>query len=285
MSFPVNRIGYSSTSFVDRSLQEAMRAIAQAGFDTIELVGADPHLVEPLPGSALTDIREQLEELGLAGGTVHAPMIRTVLGGTDEEWRKEAVDVFSRYLEFTQAIGSTGLVVHPTPTAADADANEPGVSDRIRTAVRSSLDELVPVAERTGVRLLLENLPHHGNQPLLTMQELRPVVDDYPADAVGLVIDTGHAWTRKVDPASEIRAAGDRLCATHLQDVDYDNPQDNHWPPTQGGLDWDSIVAAFEEIGYAGSWTFEIGRGRNDETPEEAARLCRELADTWLAKE
>ena len=73
------------------------------------------------------------------------------------------------------------------------------------------------------------------------MQELRALVDGYPEEQLGLVIDTGHAWTMKRDPSLEIKFAGSRLQGTHLQDVDYDQPNDNHWAPTQGGLDWSAI--------------------------------------------
>jgi sugar phosphate isomerase/epimerase len=279
MSLSSNKIGYSTAGFVDRDLEEALRTIGAEGYDRVEIGALDRHLAGRLEGNAPTELRDMLEEVGLSGGTVHAPMGETVLGGTDEEWRKKNVDVYSRFLEFAHAIGSTGLVVHPVPNPAIPEVL--AAADRVRDAVIKSLDELVPVAQRTGVRLLLENLPFYGEFPLLTMQELRPVVDDYPASAVGLVIDTGHAWTRGVDPASEIRAAGDRLHATHIQDVDYDNPRDNHWPPTQGGLDWDSILDALKEIGYADTLTFEILRGRNGETPEEMAQICRGLAGTW----
>ena len=102
---------------------------------------------------------------------------------------------------------------------------------------------------------------------------------------MGLVIDTGHAWTRKLDPASEIRSAGDRLYATHLQDVDYDDPRDNHWPPTHGGLEWNSIMAAFADISYPGTFTFEIGKGLHEESPEELAAICRAVADAWTTQE
>jgi sugar phosphate isomerase/epimerase len=286
MPHHVNRIGYSTSGFTDRDLAAALRSTREAGFDVTEIVACAAHLPEPLREDALRDLSQLIQDLGIASGTVHAPMERNVLGATDEEWREEIIDRISGFLEFAGAIGFSGLVVHPVVHPRYVDADEPGIGERIRSGVMRSLDALVPVAERTGVRLLLENLPYRDcTFPLLTIQELRPVVDAYPADAVGLVIDTGHAWTRKIDPASEIRTAGDRLCATHLQDVDYDDPADNHWPPTHGGLDWDSILAAFADIAYAGAFTFEIAHGLHGESPEELAAICRAVADEWTTQE
>ena len=113
------------------------------------------------------------------------------------------------------------------------------------------------------------------------MDELRPLVDAYPENAVGLVIDTGHAWTTGHDPAEQIRVAGARLGGTHLQDVDGENPQDNHWLPGQGDLNWSEIRSALKEIGYLGSWTFEVIVPRRGETPEELASLARDMAVEW----
>lgn len=276
-------IGYSTVSFTDRDVEAALDAIAEAGFTQAEILGQGPHVEAPLTGQALLDFRSRREARGLNGGTVHAPMGRYVLGAPEEEWRREEVAVLADYVRFTAGVGAFAIVIHPIPNARFVtDPDDPQLPRRMRDAVLRSLDDLVPVAGKAGVRILLENLPYHGDFPLLTMKELRPLVDSYPAEALGLVIDTGHAWTLKNDPVGEIRAAGSRLWGTHLQDVDRDDPQDNHWVPTHGGLDWDAIRAALAEVNYAGAWTFEVGQhGRNDETPEQLARLTRELADAW----
>ena len=174
------------------------------------------------------------------------------------------------------------MVVHPVPNPVFVtDPQRPELPQLIAAATRRSLDDLVPVAQQTGVLMLLENLPYDCDYPFLTMEELRPLVDAYPEHAVALVVDTGHAWTIGHDPVEQIRVAGTRLGGTHLQDVDGDNPQDNHWLPGQGDLNWADIKKALEEIGYAGSWTFEVIVPRRGESPEELARLARERTAEW----
>jgi sugar phosphate isomerase/epimerase len=226
--------------------------------------------------------RERLVARGLCGGTVHGPMGRMVLGAPDEPWRREAVGVQATYLRFASGIAASGVVMHPVPNPKFVEDGTSAASlRRIGEAVLRSLDDLVPVAEEAGVRILLENLPYHCEFPLQTMKELRPLVDGYPAEAVGLVVDTGHAWTSGENPCDEIRAAGPRLWGTHLQDVDYENPTDNHWVPTEGDLDWEAIPAALREVRYEGAWTFEAEKGRHDETREQLARMCRDVAEAW----
>ena len=139
--------------------------------------------------------------------------------------------------------------------------------------------------------MLLENLPYNhdikaatgGDYPLISMRELSTFVEAYPPDQVALVIDTGHAWTDRHDPVAEIEAAGDRLWGTHLQDVDAEEPNDNHWVPTYGGLDWPAICAALRRIEYPGAWTFEVINGRKGESPDELARQTHAVASSWNA--
>lgn len=278
----MTRIGYSTAGFQDRDVDAALDAIAEAPFSQAEILGQAPHVDLPPTGRDLLAFRRRLVARGLYGGTVHAPMGRMVLGAPDEEWRLEAVGVLATYIRFAAGIAASGVVIHPVPNPKFVERGGSVESvRRIGEAVSRSLDDLVPVAEEAGTRILLENLPYHCEFPFLTMRELRPLVDGYPAEAVGLVADTGHAWTSGEDPCDEIRAAGPRLWGTHLQDVDYDNPTDNHWAPTEGGLDWEAIRSALREVKYEGAWTFEAERGRHDETAEQLARMCRNVAEAW----
>ncbi len=276
------QVSYSSVGFNDRDIESALAGIAEAGFDHVEISSQPQHLSSPLRGKELHDFQALLVSLGLKVGTVHAPMRRNVLGAPEEDWRREKIAVMTGYLRFAADIGAKGLVIHPVPNPIFvSDPERPQLPQLIAEATSRSLDELVPTAQKSGVRMLLENLPYHCSYPFLHMRELRPLVDPYPEDAVGLVVDTGHAWTSGDDPAEEIRIAGGRLWGTHLQDVDAEDPQDNHWIPGHGGLNWVEIRAALDEVDYSGHWTFEVIVPRHDESPEQLARLTKQVAIAW----
>jgi len=263
-------------------VEKALAGIAAAGFPQTEILGQEPHIAAPLTGQALSDFRNLLDKLGLRARTVHAPMMDNVLGAPDENWRREKMQVLASYIQFAGAIGATDIIIHPVPNPRFVpDPNDPAIPELIGDAVPRSLDELIPVAEKAGIRILLENLPYHCDYPFLTMRELRPLVDEYPERWLGLVLDTGHAWTLKNDPVSEIYAAGPRLGGTHLQDVDFSAPNDNHWVPTHGGLDWQAIRHALSEVQYAGPWTFEVANARHGESPDDLAHITREVARGW----
>ena len=278
----MSNISYSTVGFTDRDIESALDNIASAGFVQAEISGQDPHIARPLKGEQLSAFRARLSDRGLKARTVHAPMRRNVLGAPDETWRQQVVDVLADYLRFAANLASGEVIIHPVPNPIFVpEGDDPAIASRINDAVSRSLDQLVPVARQEGVRILLENLPYSCGYPFLDMQELKPLVDNYPAEQLGLVIDTGHAWTMKKDPSIEIELAGSRLQGTHLQDVDYDNPNDNHWVPTQGGLDWSAIRGALAKVNYSGPWTFEVQRGRQNETPEQLVSLTYQVARSW----
>jgi L-ribulose-5-phosphate 3-epimerase len=275
-------LSYSTLGFEDRPIELALEAIASAGFRQVELLVHGPHLGAAPSGAALASLRRRLETCGFTGRTVHAPLERNVLGAPDEAWRREAVARLAGYVHLAGAIQASGIVIHPVPNPSlITRPDDPELSMHVADAVRRSLDHLAPIAGQAGVRILLENLPYRCHLPYLTMADLRPLVDDYPPEQVGLVIDVGHAGTLRRDPAQETYIAGNRLGGTHLHDVDGDNPDDQHWPPTMGSLDWATIRAALAEVGYAGAWTFEVACARYGETQEELARLTYRIAAAW----
>jgi len=281
------KVSYSTMGFAEDGLAAALDCIASAGFTCIELA-AVPHAPGPPIGPAATDIRRQIERRGLTADTLHAPLRENVLGAPTEPWRQTKADLLADYIRFAGELGALGIVIHPVPNPMFLPDGDIGsMYGPMEEAARRSLDELAPIAGEANVRILLENLGYtadgSANYPLDAMRQLRGLIDPYPPAQVGLTMDTGHAARTGLDPVAEIAIAADRLCGTHLQDIDMraDPLCDNHWVPTRGGLDWDGIRAALDRIGYRGNWTFEVTSGPKGETPRELVRQARAVASEW----
>ena len=279
-------------AFSDRGLEAALDAIGEAGFAQAELWGAEPHIGTP-------SVREQARVRAILDGhsvrarTMHAPTGRYTLGATDEDWRHECIAVFKEYVRLAGSLGLTEIVIHPIP-AHDwvPDIDDPKLPPRIREAVQRSLDDLMPTIEKSGTRVTLENLPRLNGMPLRTMKELRAVVDGYPDKALGLILDTGHAAVLGLDPVDEVHAAGERLCGTHIHDIDVRTQvpvppwatvgRVDHHSPTLGNLDWAAMRKAFTEIGYTGPWTSGATMPSHGESREELAREVTDWMASWV---
>ena len=271
----------STSAFTDRSLEAALDALAQAGFPQAEIKGYDPHVGAPSERE-ISRIRAILEAHSVRGRTMHAPHGRIILAAMDDDWRNESVAVLKKYVRLAGALALTELVIHPVGRPdMMTDAIDPALPQSMREAVQRSLDDLMPTIEESAVRITLENLPY-PTSPLNSMRELRTVVDLYPSEAVGLVIDTGHVGVLELDPIDELQAAGERLCGTHIHDISVHEGRIDHHSPTLGNLDWAAMRQAFTEIDYTGPWTSEVTKPSHGERPEDLAREVHDWMEAWL---
>ncbi len=276
----INDISSTTSAFRDRSLEAALDALGTAGFPQAEITGAEPH-VGSTGEKEQARIRGVFEAHSVRARTMHAPAGRYILAALDEDWRRESAAVLSRYVRLAGGLGLTEMVIHPIPNPDLAPVDDPELPGRMREAVQRSLDDLMPTIEESEIRVTLENLPYPG-MPLNNMRELRAVVEPYPSSAVGLVIDTGHVGVLELDPVDELHAAGERLCGTHVHDVDLREGRVDHHSPTLGNLDWAAMRQAFTDIGYAGPWTSEATKPSHGESAEELAREVSGWLTAWV---
>ena len=74
-------------------------------------------------------------------------------------------------------------------------------------------------------------------------------------------------------PQDWIRTLGRRIARVHVRDYDLARPgRDGFCPLGEGSVDWPAVVAALNEIGYAGPLTYE-GPGE----PAEIRRRMEQL--------
>ncbi|MCY4113500.1 MAG: sugar phosphate isomerase/epimerase [Chloroflexi bacterium] len=257
------------------TLTQALAEVTAAGFEAIEFW---PPLCPLISDDMRRNARSALEAAKVQPTTMHAPLTPTVnLAAVDELERRLSVYEVAAWLAPYADLGGEVVVVHPTGSAYNDEAANAINVEAANDAARRSLDELYPIADRLGLRIACENLMERGTpRPLCRMEQLRALIEPYPA-TVGICLDTGHAVVNGLNPASEARAAGERLIATHLQDTD--GLDDRHWVPGAGHIDWDELVSTLRQIGYTGRWTFELSS--RDSAPASVACAAKQVALVW----
>ena len=71
-------------------------------------------------------------------------------------------------------------------------------------------------------------------------------------------IDTGHAVVAQKDPEEMIRILGHRIKVLHIQD--NLGVRDEHLIPTEGKIDWKAVAIALGDVGYRGTFNFEVSK-------------------------
>ena len=279
----MDNTSYSTAGFRKQTLQQALDSIKKAGFPAVE-IGCNPHANHPFKNVALNEFIKELDTRNLKPRSIHAPSGLTTLGATTEEWRIKEAKTLESFIIFASDIGASDMVIHPIPNPIFVpDPDNPNNPTIMEKAVTRSLDYLIPIAEKYGVRMNLENLPYHCNYPYRSMKELRLLVDKYPANQLGLILDTGHVGVMGNEIVEEIKSAGDRLKGTHLHDVNGNQDGDDHKGPNRGVLNWNDMLKTLIEINYSGPYTFETIVTKENETEEELAIFTRTFAQSWLS--
>ena len=208
------------------------------------------------------------------------------LASSIEEIRRDSVTRIGDAMRYLGELGGRAAIVHPTGATTSEEA--PYALENVGAAaerIHRSVSELVAVAEETGVRIALENLPNTSIpcRPLKSMEELRAFIAGFPPEHVGLCLDTGHACISGLDAAEQATIESPRkgFDALHIQDVD--GKDDCHWVPGHGIIDWSALGAALTDIGFDGAWTIEALAGRTDATAEQVAAECTALSKDWEA--
>jgi sugar phosphate isomerase/epimerase len=158
-----------------------------------------------------------------------------------------------------------------------------------RRMVTDAVAELVPVAERLGVRLGVEALHPMFCADRCVLSRLGDAVDlalRFPSDAVGVVVDTYHVWWDAHLDEEIVRASG-RIAGFQLADWILPLPADpllGRGHLGDGHIDLAQIASAVLAAGYRGFAEVEIfSQEIWDAPPDDTAAIVRRRFEALLS--
>ncbi|MGV9533658.1 sugar phosphate isomerase/epimerase family protein [Streptosporangium sandarakinum] len=188
-------------------------------------------------------------------------------GGFLTSGDREALDDNRRAIDEAATLGAACLVmvvgglpgVTPGEPSPAVDRDLAGARERVAGALAA----LVPYAAERGVRLALEPLhPMYcaDRAVLSTLGQALDLAEPYPAERVGVVVDTFHVWW---DPQvlAQIARAGDRIASYQVCDQLHPLPADvllGRGVMGDGVIDFAPLTRAVAEAGYTGDIEVEI---------------------------
>ncbi len=216
--------------------------MAEMGLDFIDFT-----IEPPAAGHWQVDVdavQELLQETGL--GIVGHTAYYLPLGHPFEEVRMGAVEAFSSSLQILAQLGACCMNIHPDFKAPMHDAAF-SVEQNLK-----SIRELLPLARRLDVLLMIENLPGNVNDATQLGRFLDPIPE------LGLHLDIGHTnlMVQHNTTASILERYGNRLRHAHLHD--NRGTDDLHLPLGAGTLDLEECVRSLKAAGYDGTITLEV---------------------------
>ncbi|MBO5323463.1 MAG: sugar phosphate isomerase/epimerase [Oscillospiraceae bacterium] len=282
-------------------LETAVRMIARAGFDAVDLSlfnmaeGEESPFFRDDYAEYAQKIKALAKECGVYFNQAHAPfrmdMNAYLDGGAG---RADVFRRLNRAIEVAGILGVRNIVVHPVHCISYAN-NDP---DALLEINRDFYAQLIPAAQAARVKIAIENMWQRNqfNKQIISSTcsspyELARYVDvcNELADCFVACLDIGHCALTGHDPVNCIHVLGNRLAALHVHD--NDTLHDSHNCPQTMSIDCYPIMEALKSIGYEGELTLEADyffkHYREDLYPvalQFMQQTARHLADVFEGK-
>ncbi|MEU9620011.1 sugar phosphate isomerase/epimerase family protein [Streptomyces sp. NPDC088846] len=279
------RFAYGTNGFGDHRIADALRVLADLGYDGVSLTLDHQHLDPYAPDltARIAQVRTVLETTGLdvvveTGARYlldpmrkHRPTLVSAHG------RSHRVDLLCRATDIAAELGATTVHLW-SGVASDEGVPEQEAWQRLAEGCATVLAH----ASRSGVDLAFEPEPGMLVATLDDYRRLVGLLDGH--DRLRLTLDIGHC--RCLEPRSEaecVHRTADRLA--HVQIEDMRRGVHEHLPFGDGEIDFPPVLAALAEVGYRGLVSVELPRHSHAATVQARRSIAflREAAETASA--
>ncbi|GAB3323958.1 sugar phosphate isomerase/epimerase [Larkinella ripae] len=234
----------------DLSILDKFKLLKDLGYDGVEL---------DTPNDL--DMKEVLNARDKTGlelpGTVNSFHWKSPLSDPNPGVRTACVEAMKKSLQDTKQYGGTTVLLVPGVVKADVSYED------AYKRCREEIKKLLPVAEKTGVKIAFENV---WNSFLISPLEAARFVDEFKHPMVGWYFDVGnilrYGW-----PAHWIETLDKRILKLDLKEFSLKKQQEEGlWKGfdvefMEGDCNWPEVNKALQKIGYSGWASAEVNGG------------------------
>ncbi|MCJ7841272.1 sugar phosphate isomerase/epimerase [Lederbergia sp. NSJ-179] len=167
----------------------------------------------------------------------------------DEQIRQQGIQVVKKMLEMASYIGMDTILLVPGAVSDQVSY------EKCYKRSQDSIRELIPKAEKYGVKMGIENV---WNKFLLSPLEMARYIDEFESDYVGAYFDVGNVLQFGY-PEQWIRLLGKRILKVHVKDFNISVGNGAGFVPLLAGdVNWKAVIEALREIGYEDTLTAEL---------------------------
>lgn len=247
-------LGVSTAGFWHfASLEESLRAIADAGVTGVEFFPYPPHLESATFGTYERNrVRRLLADLGLKCVSVNFTMELNLMA-LHTGLHDLAMSEFRKAMEIGADLGAPCLVLPVGRLHSLMPAPEQLAIDFLCEEV----GKLAEHGEKLGIKVGLETLPF---EMLGTGRKVADLVERIGHSNLGICYDCTNTFAFE-DPAQGVRDVAEHLILAHVSDCWRDR-----WAHTTvgvGEIDFAAFAQALSDINYTGDVVFELMDGQD----------------------
>ncbi len=228
------RYAINTYSYIfSHSATDCLNRLADRGHTEFELMMYPGHAwPADLNRSARDHLVHLLQRRQLSVRTLNQPNVDINIAGATAEMRAYSLNIIRTVFELAGDLGAEGVIIGP----GKANPLFPASRERLTELFFKGLDELLPVARRVGIKILVENMPFCF---LPDAESMTSALDRYGADDIGIVYDIANAEFIREDIAGGLRRVAARLHSIHLSDTGHRVYR--HDPIGTGAIDFAAV--------------------------------------------
>lgn len=252
------RFAYNTNGAANHRLDDALRLIADSGYQGVALT-LDHHHLDPFADGWWREadrVGGLLDQLGL--GTVIETGARYLLDPNDkhEPTLVTAAEAGrTRRIEFLNRAADIASILGSETVSFWAGVPKPGVD---LAAARNWLDDgLARVLDHAAQKRVAMSFEPEPGMLVETVDDYVRLWKRHPT--LLLALDTGHCLvTQDIDPADAVRRHAHQLGTVAVEDMRRGDH--THLPFGQGDMDMPAVLDALEQIGFTGLVCVELSR-------------------------
>ena len=237
-----------------------LQQMKTAGIETVEFGISGCWLKETVLEYAEYGL-EEIKKAGLKLASVHMPFAveHINLSATNEEELKETINYVKAIFEITEKYNPDAYVFHPGGRK----------EDNPELCMQSLIRSCTELKQYTKAKICIENMVR--STFFERADQVKYFLDN--TDGVYTCVDVNHFLHD--NPEDAILLYGDKIGAIHISDNDKIDEQ--HLLPKDGKLNWNKIVCALQQVGFNGSFNYELSMGKYGYTYNQVAENYKSL--------
>jgi len=273
------KLSTSTSVYVNFPVDEAVRRVARAGFDGIDIWGGRPHVYrQDFDAQQLADLRRLLESMGLRVPSFMPAFFRYPynLSSPNEIVRQDSIDYMRVSIDNAAALGAELVLIVP-----GRSLHGQSKQDALARLIKS-VREVCTYARRYPLRLAIEAVNQYVSDLINSAAAACQVIDQVDYERLGIVLDTGHINLGEESMEAALSLAGDRLYQVHINDNNGRHQQNRM--PGEGTFDFERFLRLLGQHGYNGYLTAELGWEYTLDPDPAVQQIARVLQDLIAAR-
>ncbi|MDN5845499.1 MAG: sugar phosphate isomerase/epimerase [Candidatus Nitrosocosmicus sp.] len=250
------KFAFSTNAFTNYSLTQSIEEISKIGYEGVEIMCDVPHAYPPnLNEDKISEISKLLIRNGVQISNLNAFTLFGLGDTYHPSWIENAKDARDLRINHTlncinlaQKLGAKNISIEP-----GGPVEVPTSREKYLELFADGIRQVLPEAEKKHIKILVEPEPE---LLLESSTEFLHFMKEFDSEFLKLNFDIGHFYCVNEDPSALILKLREYIVHFHVADIK--NRKHFHLIPGHGSIDFKTVFATINEIGYDGYVTVEL---------------------------